>query len=120
MHDRMLFAGQAQVSCLVRGPQNGEDSWSNLFRVAGFECVSYGLRNGQHFDLVDDSVWDPLWAAVVAREYAAGFACPDCASFSKLHYLPGPPPLRDAVGRGRYGRGDLTFALANTVREQTP
>ena len=91
----------------------------NLFRKAGFECVNYDLRNGQQFDLVDNSVWDPLWAAVVAREYAAGFACPDCASFSKLHNLPGPPPLRDAEGRGRYGRGGLTLAQAKTVREQT-
>ena len=34
----------------------------------------------------------------------AGFASPDCSTFSKLHHLPGGPPfLRGLVGKDRYG-----------------
>ena len=40
-----------------------------------------------------------------------------CATFSKLLNLPGPPPLRDASGPGRYGRKDNTPDQNEKVRK---
>ena len=54
--------------------------------------MDYDLRNGQQVDLLDNSVWGPLRAAVVERDYAVGFACPDGATFSKLHSFPVQSP----------------------------
>ena len=80
------------------------------FIAAGFERVSYDIQNASQFDLADDAVWGQLLYDVAAREYTACIACPDCSTFSKLHNLPGPPPLRGVSGPGRYGRKDLSPA----------
>ena len=44
-------------------------------------------------------------------------ACPPCGPMSKLHSLPGPPPLFDVEGPGRYGRSDLTPRSKERVRK---
>ena len=75
------------------------------------------MVNVPAFDLTDDAVWDDLLRCVAAGEYSACIACPDCSTFSKLHNLPGPPPMRDATGPGRYGRKGLTPAKQERIRE---
>jgi hypothetical protein len=52
-------------------------------------------------------------------EYVGCVACPPCGSYSKLHSLPGPPPLRDVTGPGRYGRSDLSPRSKERVRKHT-
>lgn len=86
-----------------------------LLNVAGFECFDYGVLNGSLFDLAGDAVWDKLSYDVAAGEFAAAVASPDCSAFSKLHDLPGPPPLRDASGQGRYARDDITIAQTENI-----
>ena len=82
-----------------------ESSLFQLLLAMGLECVNYDILNGSQFDLVDDAVWEPLLRRIDAGEYAACFACPMCATFSKLLNLPGPHPyatlrvLAGTVGR---------------------
>ena len=92
-----------KILILCGGPNVREVSLYNLFISAGFECVNYDRLNGQQFDLVDDAVKDKILHDIAAGEYAAAFASPECCSFSKLHNLPGPPPLRTVDGPERYG-----------------
>ena len=88
---------------LCGGPNDRTVSLYNLFVSAGLECVNYGRLNGQQFDLVDDIVKDEILHDIAAGEYVAAFASPECSTFSKLHNLPDPPPLRTASGPERYG-----------------
>jgi len=92
-----------KILILCGGPNNREVSLYNLFTAAGYECVNYDRLNGQQFDLVDDVVKDEILRDIAAGEYVAAFASPECCTFSKLHNLPGPPPLRTVEGPERYG-----------------
>ena len=65
--------------------------------------MNYDRLNGQQFDLVDDVVKDEILRDIAAGEYVAAFASPECSTFSKLHNLPGPPPLRTVDRPERYG-----------------
>ena len=85
----------------------------------GLDCVNYDILNGSQCDLVDDAVWEPLMRRIAASEFAACFACPWCATFSQVLNLPGPPPLRDAEGPGRYGRKDPRPNQQEQVRKHT-
>ena len=108
------------VLLLCAGPNERDDSLYNLLRkVPGINCINYDIANGTQFDIVDDTVWDRLITAVSALEYVACFASPPCSSYSCLHLLPGPPPLRDATGPGRYGRSDLSPRSKEHVRKHT-
>ena len=107
------------ILLLCGGPNTRESSLFHLLIKAGFECVNYDILNGSQFDLVDDAVWEPLLSSIAAGEYAACFACPMCATFSQLLNLPGPSPLRDATGPGRYGRKDIKPAQQEKVRKHT-
>ena len=96
------------------------DSLFNLFTaVEGFECINYDVANGPQFDIVDDVVWDTIYTAVTSLEYVGCVACPPCSTYSQLHSLPGPPPLRDATGPGRYGRSNLLPPVKERVRKHT-
>ena len=53
---------------------------------------------------------------VVSREYKVCIESSDCSTFSKLHNLIGPPPLRGVSGPGRYGRKDHSPAQKERVR----
>ena len=44
-----------RVLLLCGGPDDREDSLTNLFRACGLECTNYDLANGPQFDIVDDS-----------------------------------------------------------------
>ena len=92
-----------KILILCDGPNDRDVSLHNLFISAGFECVNYDRLNGQHFDLVDDVVKDKILHDIAAGEYVAAFARPECSTFSKLHHLPAPPPLRTVEGPDRYG-----------------
>ena len=81
--------------------------------------VNYDVANGAQFDIVDDTVWDRLLAEVSALEYVACIASPPCNTYSRLHSLPGPPPLRDVEGSGRYGRSDLSPRSKEHARKHT-
>ena len=81
--------------------------------------VYYDLKNGQQIDLVDDVVWDKVLCDIVAGEYFGVFASPDCSTFSKLHNLPGPPPVRGVSGSGRYGFKSNAIKQAEHVRLHT-
>ena len=81
--------------------------------------MNYGRLNGQQFDLVDDVVWDDIMCDIAAGEYVAAFASPECSTFSKLHNLPGPPPLRAVTGPERYGLKSNSIKQAETVRFHT-
>ena len=83
-----------RILLLCGGPDDREDSLTNLFRASGLECTNYDLTNGPQFDIVDDSVWDKLYTEASSMEYVGCMAGPPCGPMSKLHSLPGPPPLR--------------------------
>jgi hypothetical protein len=109
-----------RILLLCGGPDERPDSLYNLFSALdGFECTNYDIANGAQFDIVDDVVWDTIYTAVTSLEYAACVACPPCSTFSQLHSLPGPPPLRDATGPGRYGRTALLPPVKERVRKHT-
>ena len=115
-----LARARTRILILCGGTNSRENYLFKLFKAHdSFECVNYDLRNGPQFDLMDDAGWDALLRSVNAWEYAACFACPDCATFSKLHSLPGPPPLRDVEGPGRYGRKGLTPEQNERIRKHT-
>ena len=97
-----------RVLLLCGGPDDREDSLTNLFRASGLECTNYDLANGPQFDIVDDSAWDKLHTEAFSMEYVGCMAGPPCGPMSKLHSLPGPPPLFDVAGTGRYGRSNLS------------
>ena len=67
-------------------------------------------------DLADSFVFDQVLLDSKAGEYVAALGCPDCSSFSRLHNLPGPPPLRSVSGPGRYGLNNLSPEQAEKVR----
>ena len=93
-----------RVLLLCAGPNDRPTSLFNLLVAAGYDPVNYDLRNGQEFDLVDTPIWDRSLYDIASGEYMAGFASPDCSTFSKLHHLPGGQPfLRGLVGKDRYG-----------------
>ena len=79
----------------------------------------HDVQNGPTGDLTDDAIWGDLLYHVAAGDYSACIASPECSTFSKLHNLPGPPPLRDASGPGPYGRKDLSPADKERVRAHT-
>ena len=98
-----------RILLLCGGLDERADSLSNLFKkYAGFEATNYDTANGPQFDIVDDTVWDTIHAESSAMEYVGCVACPPCGPMSRLHSLPGPPPLFDVKGPGRYGRSDLS------------
>jgi len=109
-----------RILLICAGPNDRPDSLYNLLRnVPGLDCVNYDIANGAQFDIVDDTVWDRLLAEVSALEYVACLASPPCNTYSRLHSLPGPPPLRDVEGSGRYGRSDLSPRSKEHVRKHT-
>ena len=108
-----------KVLILCGGPNSRELSLYNLLVSAGLECVNYDKVNGQQFDLVDDVVKDAILHDIAAGEYVAAFASPECSTFSKLHNLPGPPPLRTATGPERYGIKKNNIEQAEKVRIHT-
>ena len=81
--------------------------------------MNYDRLNGQHFDLVGDVVWGEILRDIAAGEYVAAFASHECSTFSKLHILPGPPPLRAVSGPERYGLNDNNIKQKETVRVHT-
>ena len=99
---------KCRILLLCGGPDDRSDSLAKLFKAAGFECCNYDIANGPQFDIVDDSVWDALFSDASSMEYVACMASPPCGPMSKLHSLPGPPPLFAVDGPGRYGRRDLS------------
>ena len=101
---------------MCAGPDDRLDGLTQMIKASGFDCENYNTANGAHLDFTDDSVSDPLAARVAGGEFAAAFASPDCSTYSKLHNLPGPPPLRDAEGKGRYGRPGLKPKQQERVR----
>ena len=108
----------SRILLLCGGSDDRPDSLSNLFKtVAGFEPTNYDTANGPQFDIVDDSVWDKLHSESTSLEYVGCVACPPCGPMSKLHSLPGPPPLFDVKGPGRYGRSDLSPRSKERVRK---
>ena len=109
---------KSRILLLCGGSDDRPDSLSNLFKtVANFEPTNYDTANGPQFDIVDDSVWDTLHAEASTMEYVGCVACPPCGPMSKLHSLPGPPPLFDVKGPGRYGRSDLSPRSKERVRK---
>ena len=108
-----------KILILCGGPNDRTVSLYNLFVSAGLECVNYDKVNGQQFDLVDDVVKDEILHDIAAGEYVAAFASPECSTFSKLHNLPGPPPLRTATGPERYGIKTNNIEQAEKVRIHT-
>ena len=81
--------------------------------------MNYDRLNGQQFDLVDDVVEDENMHDIAAGEYVAAFASPECSTSSKLHNLPGPPPLRTVSGPERYGIKSNNIEQAEKVRIHT-
>jgi hypothetical protein len=107
-----------RILLLCAGPDDRFDGLIQLLKNAGYEPDNYDTANGAQFDLVDDAISDPIAARVAGGEYVAAFASPDCSTYSKLHNLPGPPPLRDAEGVGRYGKPDLKPRQQERVRRE--
>ena len=103
----------------MSAPNSRDVSLYNLLVVAGFDCTNVDRLNGQQFDLVDDVVWDDILRDIVAGEYVATFASLECSTFSKLHNLPGPPPLRAVSGPERYGLKSNSTKQAEVVRIHT-
>ena len=66
-----------------------------------------------------DVVKDEILRDIVAGECVAAFASPECSTFSKLHNLPGPPPLRTASGPERYGIKTNNIEQSEKVRIHT-
>ena len=92
-----------RILLLCGGPNSRDVSLYNQLVAIGFDCTNFDRLNGQQFDLVDDVVWDEILRDIAAGEYVAAFASLECSTFSKLHNLPGPPPLRAVSGPERYG-----------------
>ena len=115
---RIIKSGPRRILLLCAGPDDRFDGLTQLIKAAGFESENYDTANGAHLDLTDDSVSDPLAARVAGGEFVAAFASPDCSTYSKLHNLPGPPPLRDVEGTGRYGKAGLKPKQQERVRRE--
>ena len=113
---RRAIKSRPRILLLCAGPDDRFDGLTQMIKASGFDCENYDTANGAHLDITDDSVSDPLAARVAGGEFVAAFASPDCSTYSKLHNLPGPPPLRDAEGTGRYGRTGLKPKQQERVR----
>ena len=88
---------------LCGGPVARPPSMHNLFEGVGIGCRNYGTANGPHCDLANNMTFAAIERDTRAGEYVACTASPECGSFSKLHNLPGPRPLRAVSGPDRYG-----------------
>ena len=73
----------------------------NLFLCRGFRCRNYDIGNGPHGDLADNIRFNTIERDTRAGEFVACTASPECGTFSRLHNLPGPPPLRAVSGPDR-------------------
>ena len=93
-----------RVLMLFAGPSSNPHNLQHLLRARGLAVEPIDVCDDKYNNLVDDAVWDRVYARAVAVEYAALMASPPCSSFSRLRGLPnGPPVLRSATGRERYG-----------------
>ena len=108
-----------KILLVCGGPNSREVPVYNLLVVAGFDCVNYDRLNGRKIDLVDDVVWGEILRDIAAGEYVVALASPECSTFSKLHNLPGPPPLRAVLGPERYGLNSNNIKQKETVRVHT-
>ena len=109
---------QKKVLLLCGGPDARLNSITSLLGSAGFTCCNFDIANGPTGDLRDGVIFDPIERDVDRDEYSACGASPECGSFSKLHNLPGPPPLRAVSGIDRYGYKSNSPEDAERVRQQ--
>lgn len=102
---------------MFSGAMHDNTSLQSCLEAFGFSVDAYDILNGAAGDLSDDSVWDPLLAKIRSGKYIAAVISPPCGTFSRLRNVPGgPPPLRSANGRERYGLSTLDKGRAETVR----
>ena len=66
-------------------------------------CWNYDTANGPQGDLADNIMFPQVERDTLGGEYVACATSPECGASSKLHNLPGPPPLRSVSGPDRYG-----------------
>ena len=75
----------------------------NLFKAIGMGCSNYDTANGPPCELSDNITFAQVEREVSGGEFVACTASLECGTFSKLHNLPGSPPLRSVLGPERYG-----------------
>jgi len=92
-----------KVLQLCRCADNRKVSIFNFFKAIGMGCSNYDTANGPQCDLSDSITFAQAEREVSGGEFVACTASPECGTFSKLHNLPGPPPLRAVSGPERYG-----------------
>ena len=96
---------------LFAGPSSNPHNIQHLLRARGIRVDSYDITEGDHQNIADDAVWDPIMARLKAGDYAVLLASPPCSSFSRLRGTPGgPPALRAVDGPGRYGLPELSVS----------
>ena len=88
---------------LCGGPNSRKLSMFNLFNAAGMGCSNYDIANGPQCDLSDNITFAQIKREVSEGDFVCRAASPECGTFSKLHNLPGPPPLTSVSGPERYG-----------------
>ena len=64
-------------------------------------------------------MWGDVLRDIAAGEYVASFASPECSTFSKLHNLLDPPPVRGVSGSDRYGLKSNSIKQQENVRIHT-
>ena len=87
-----------KVLLLCGGPDTRITSITNLMATSGVTCMNFDTANGPTGDLSDGIIVDQVGRDARLGEYQACGASPECGTFSRLHNLPGPPPLRGAHG----------------------
>ena len=104
---------------LYSGPKRDEDGFSKYCKANDFECDYIDKEFNDDHDLLDQQVWDELYANL--SRYHGYLMSPPCSTFTPARdgSAGGPRPLRSADGPGRYGMKGLTVEESRKVKEGT-
>ena len=82
---------------LFSGPAERADGIAAFFRVEGWTCVDVDFINAPQEDLLNDALWELLFAAVRTDRVLFVWMGPPCTTFSPARrHGSGPKPVRDA------------------------
>ena len=99
------------VAHLFSGPAGRSDGFAAELAKRGIHCMEFDIVNDPHAqNLVDEGVFQDLMLKITSGTFEGLLMGPPCETFSvaRCEDDGGPKPLREAWGKGLYGKSDLS------------
>ena len=91
------FRGVQVALHLFSGPADRGDGIAAMFEQAGWRCIDIDTVNGAADDLLNDALWEAIFAGVTTGVFQFVWMGPPCSTFSPARqHGAGPKPVRDA------------------------